>query len=815
LIAGRLIVGSGVLIAMTLLPGSSLASTGVRVVSVTVPAHVENPDRLTLIDASPERFVAVQGTPTPYRVLTGAPGSVLAHRFDLTLGAQLVGLSGSTLCWLTQERDSVTWLVHRRDLAEADTDTDTVADGAEAGAEKAIIETYFEPVAWTPDGWLAAGNGSLVRHVIGGRTVTLLTGIDTDLYGTGVEVRADDQGAVVLYRELEDSGDVRSRIGLITYGRPGIEILSGTDPDADDTEAGAGDGAELDDDAPFGPEVVALSPDTVVWLSETAADGRIQVNRRLRSGGATATDAVPVGHSVEAIAATDDQIAIQTSGRSWDPGRVDLLRGGSWRTVALPGALTDGVRAAGPEFAAVVTDDHRKVDLQLGIYGFGAADPARAATTVPARLRVADLNLSAGQLNYTDYGPLGPLARASAWHRTVTGSAALQLGPPRELGHEETTDYPQTEDGPAAAETGSGSPISSFSAGRGVLWSLRRIQEVGEGDAAIEYRFRLLDRGRVIKNLEVGGYPGEALEGAGASGNRLRASGPYLLINDQVFRVDGLREADLRYRFVSAADLFGPSVLFSTRHGQVQLFDVRRPLSASNPKIITGEGICDSLHVCAGAVAIWGETLAWLRLDGTIRVRSQLTGAERTIDPGRPVTGLRLSEGVLSWVEAEGLRVLDLRSPASVPIAVSGLQKAVVDGGLIAGVQPGGAIRVQALPFARRYRPRLIGVLAPAGFSPDGDRKADTWSLQADFSTPVTGARLTLTRAGRVVRVLTGSGPDGSIRNLVWNGRTAAGKRAPAGTYRWRLTASGTAGAALAPGGRGPITGTVVLERKR
>jgi hypothetical protein len=213
-------------------------------------------------------------------------------------------------------------------------------------------------------------------------------------------------------------------------------------------------------------------------------------------------------------------------------------------------------------------------------------------------------------------------------------------------------------------------------------------------------------------------------------------------------------------------------------------------------------------------VTIWGDRVAWLRSDRTIAVRNLASAAVRVVDPGGPVTGLRLSEGVLSWQGDDGaFRVLDLRSPTSAPIVVPGLSRVVVDGPLLAGVTAAGAAEVRTLPFAARpgFPPRLIGILASARFrrSAPGTR----WSPQVDATAPVRQVRLSLSRGGRVIRVITGSGPDGSVRDLVWDGKDNKGRRVATGRYRWTMTALAVDGSGPLIGapGRGAITGTVTV----
>ena len=85
-----------------------------------------------------------------------------------------------------------------------------------------------------------------------------------------------------------------------------------------------------------------------------------------------------------------------------------------------------------------------------------------------------------------------------------------------------------------------------------------------------------------------------------------------------------------------------------------------------------------------------------------------------------------------------------------------------------------------------------------------------------DTSKPLTTVTLQIRDSGgRSVRTPTGTGPDGSIRNLVRNGKSSSGARAAAGKYSWTLTARTRdgEGALIAADGTDSISGTVVLKR--
>jgi hypothetical protein len=277
-----------------------------------------------------------------------------------------------------------------------------------------------------------------------------------------------------------------------------------------------------------------------------------------------------------------------------------------------------------------------------------------------------------------------------------------------------------------------------------------------------------------------------------------------------VYRADGTKVLDLTSAAVHG-DIYGPRVIYSSGTGRVRLRDLSKPSSSTNPMTLQKARACNN---CSGEVAVWGNTVAWTRKDAAIVVKTLPSGRNRYIKPIGFVNNLRLSEGVLSWQGSysdDRMNIVDLRDPTSLPRVIS-LAKGTVDDHLMAGVNNAGHLSVRALPIGRtaKYRPRLIGVLASSSFAP----ATETWAPQFDLSKAVSAPRLTLSRDGATVRVLTGTAADGSVRDLSWNGTATDGSPAPAGVYSWRLTGS-------AADGDGPlfdidgtaVTGTVTLTR--
>jgi hypothetical protein len=161
--------------------------------------------------------------------------------------------------------------------------------------------------------------------------------------------------------------------------------------------------------------------------------------------------------------------------------------------------------------------------------------------------------------------------------------------------------------------------------------------------------------------------------------------------------------------------------------------------------------------------------------------------------------------------------VLDLRTPGSEPVALTGYRLIELDDHrFLAGRSSAQDVVVGRLPFHAPYAPRLIATIAATQFTPGGDGRADVWAPQFDTTKPLTGVALRIRGpGGRTIRTLTGTGPDGSIRDLRWDGRTGSGRPAPAGRYTWQLVARAAdgEGALTAANGVRPVTGVLVLSR--
>jgi hypothetical protein len=737
----------------------SAAAAEVPLAPVTVPQHPVDDSGLRLLAASESQFVLEQSAGYGARVLAGNSSSIVVHPEipvtgdDYTLTGDLLSWSETTYAAGNTEAE---YRVYREDLRTGATSSHPSAD---------------QPVAITPDGWLGWASGTLTRHVIGATSTastTLLTGIASD---RGLTVQADAAGAVLSYTQAADP-DHRAQVGLITFGQPGIDRLTSADPS---------------EDYDFGSNVTALSPNSVVWETRpVAGDGTEYLHRRDRSGGAASTVALAAGAHVVQLAATDDQIAVAGA---IGERQLTVLTGTAGRTVTLPAPIGSDLHAVGARFY---------LGSGASILAFGADDqaPSKAAPVPPMPRQVVEVNLSAGQLTYNDQSGSAEADEGTIWQLPVARSASgITTGAEKSFKPKVLAVSPEEE-----------GPVLSFSAGRGVIQ-----RPSGE--------FQLLDRNVVQHTL------------AGPEAARVQASGPFTLLDDQLFGADGRRVLSLAAEHPRGVDLFGPNVVYCTPAGAVRLR--RLPIPALGFSL---PGIGDVGSDCAGPVAIWGSTVAWARSDGTIAVRTLPATAVRVVGEAGSGSGavseLRLSEGALSWQaatgESPGTWVLELGSASSVPVAVDGLSSVTVDDHLLAGITALGAIELRSLPFgsSTSYPPRLIGLFAPASFAPGGSGRGSTWTPQFDVTKPVQSVQLTITQVSRVirvgqkaaaprlVRVLHGTGANGSIRDLTWNGTDARGRRMPVGRYTWRLTATAADGEGALAGldGHGTITGSITLK---
>lgn len=544
----------------------------------------------------------------------------------------------------------------------------------------------------------------------------------------------------------------------------------------------------------YGLADLKLGTGTIAWSS--GGDGEAgTVWTMPRSGG------TPVAHAeadkraqLGSLAVTDDGAVGYLVPKDENSVTLRTIVNGAVRDVALPEGSA-GLSAVGNDF---VTATGRGTP---GVYKIGRdGTPELAATFAGPEYGIGGWDLSAGKLYYSDLFK-GSGTKGTLWSRTVDEalgsgdekreSAVAGVGP-----------------GPYAETT---LPVS-FSGARGLV-----------GSAKYGMQWDLMDRGRRITSIEQapvkGKYGKEFLTVSDP-----KVSGPYALIGGQVHRSDGelLKLLPNAARLAQQDDIFGSTVIYGTtagKSGQVWVEDVEK----SSPKMLFAQ-------TCGHApqVAIWARTAAWLGCDATrAQIRDLDTGATRSIatgiDAGTDPSSIKLvmGEGTLAWVAGGRAAVLDRSQSDSVPVPLSGTTVSLaLDRGLVARLTDIGKkapdLAVESLPFDVVSHPRLTGMVRTLGFSPDGDGKRDTWEPSFDTTEPLSSASLKLVseKSGRTVRTFTATETaDGGIRDLVWDGKTGAGRTASQGYYRWTLTGSSRDGAELTTTSGGKITGRVELAR--
>ncbi|WP_143447684.1 hypothetical protein [Kineosporia sp. R_H_3] len=527
-------------------------------------------------------------------------------------------------------------------------------------------------------------------------------------------------------------------------------------------------------------ESIALDDTTVAWVSSD----QYSVSRRALAGGPVTTIRPP--HRAWQVTVFDGGVAYLVYGGNALANRAVVWRTGT-RTPIVTTISSGGVIGIGTKVRAATGG----TAATAGLYDISANGTATRVATVPAaRAEVRDVDLAAGRV-YTTDSTVKKAAFEKVWWRSVTRSPALALGA------ETLVPAGPRFDRPAA-----------FSAGRGVM-------EVAQTQGTPQLRF--VDRGAL--GPLVNGVP---------FATTLDLSGPYASVGTYtglgtgtVVRADGRILA--RAAVPTQSSVFGPLVLSSDNTGKVTLLDVEAPRSVTNPRVLRASRcVPDPGDTgCVARVALGGDTAAWSENDGSsMTVLDLRTGVTRSLEgKGQFVTA---DVGVLAWVihsdPGSTIRVLDTTSASAAPVdlvtTTSEVLDIALDDGLLAWRDEAGNARVSTLPFDHARRPRLLGVVGTA-LSPDGDGRGDTWAPKIDVTKPLGPVTLTIRKGTTVVRSLTGTAPDGSIRNIVWDGRDTAGALVADGPYTWTLTgdAADGDGGVRALDGVHAATGVVAVDR--
>ncbi len=128
-----------------------------------------------------------------------------------------------------------------------------------------------------------------------------------------------------------------------------------------------------------------------------------------------------------------------------------------------------------------------------------------------------------------------------------------------------------------------------------------------------------------------------------------------------------------------------------------------------------------------------------------------------------------------------------------------------------------GEIVIHELPGVGTSAPRLLGLIAPTSLN--NAPSSASWKPEIDATKALEAGTLTITDSNsNVVRTIpVDAAPNGSIRNLSWNGRGEDDVRVKPGTYTWTLAvdaADGTGSLVPVDGTASPITGKVKVVTK-
>jgi flagellar hook capping protein FlgD len=628
-----------------------------------------------------------------------------------------------------------------------------------------VNETVDVPVATTAEGWIGFDAGTLVAHTMAGGHRTLLT----DIADTPTVV-ADADAALVAYSTFDPPAYTTTyRLALIDLHTGGVEQLYAS--------------ANL----AFQP---ALSATTLAWSTFRELDVyhfERATFQRARAGGPVRryvepeveqrySSSVIVGNRVAWLAAETG-----TGGSDAAPRFLRVWNGTSAIRVDFPGA-PEGLAAAGSRLLTAVGGKLGRA----GVYAVGPSGSVGRIATVPAeRSQYQSAKMSAGRIELMDTS-LTDRPGAPIWQRRVTGSARPQLSPETLL--------------PVRGRASEG---ISISAGRSF-----NHHPAGAGG------WQFLDRGKV-EHTVAWSENDEPV--------RTQISGPYVRIYDGIFDATGkhlVSTPNFGFFDYRGGTLFGSRFIYANADADdpgIGVFDVARKPGPDNPRQVSD---CQDCAEWGSEPTIWGETMAWRNSAGTLSIRTPGSAVARTLDVGTQAFGLQLSEGTLTWTDfttyAEPqLYALDLTRASSTPVRLGVLSLLAVDGHwLLAQDETTGVVSVRRLPFGSAQPGRLIGTLAPASFQPS---VGTGWTPEFDISKPMTAVALRIRdRAGRLVRTIPGTAADGSIRDVTWDGRTAAGTPAPAGRYTWTLSArtvDGEGGLVDVDGGS-TVAGTVTVTAR-
>jgi hypothetical protein len=754
------VVPAAALLALALVAPAASASYN----STPVPLHPAAQVGLSLLGGSADGYAVQMYKPASgnYGIFTGGPGDPLTERTIPAGSASTgnlwyLGVVGQQLGYYRSiYGNPYRYEMHRLNVL--------------TGVDTTLGTVTTTPVAYTTDSWIAITGGFVV-------STRFDTGAATRLAATGsnpFQIKLTTDGLLI---ETANADRSEWYLDLVDFGSTEVERVA-SEPNIHS----------------FG-----ISPTTITWYGNPETGRPEQIMVRERSGGPVAT-----------YTETDDYADPVDKIAGYHGAGFLYSRDGVWRLRTISTSGVANTVVVQDDSSSLQADGDRWLigtggrTAQAGVYEVRGDTPTQVASVTPPNTPVTGISFSAGKLYYSDAmvyddgdNQLDLPGPRAVWTRPVTGLGSPSLGTETELA-QRTGDLP-----------GGSDRSMEFSAARGVV----------SGDVTgSTFTWRLLDRFRTMATVQ----QSYSYQPTGESDDRVQnLSGPYLVAAGHVYDPAG----KLIYSRPGAAageigahsgtdDIYGPRLVYPREskdagYSDIWLRDLDRPKSRTNP------GRLATVRDSSPLVAIWGNTAAWQSGARELSLRTLSSTKVRKIKVTGPLLELTIGEGALAWNANAKTYVLDTLISTSKPIAYAAAGHTLrLDNHYLARQVSTGAVVVYSTGFTEKYRPRLIGAYAPAGFTPNGDGKADTWNPQFDLSKPVKDLKLVIRSAktGSTLRTLVGTAADASVRDLAFDGR---GKSLANGTYRWQLT--GTAvdgeGAVIGIRGESKVTGTVTISR--
>ncbi|HQY98551.1 MAG TPA: FlgD immunoglobulin-like domain containing protein [Propionicimonas sp.] len=272
-------------------------------------------------------------------------------------------------------------------------------------------------------------------------------------------------------------------------------------------------------------------------------------------------------------------------------------------------------------------------------------------------------------------------------------------------------------------------------------------------------------------------------------------SGPYFLsatvAYTQVSRVDGaaLRKGSIRALFGSLALRLNNS----TRNR----FEVLDTVTGSTQRVTVPAELSPRTFSCLG---LWGDWVIGVKTAGD---SDDVTTAVINYRTSQTWTHLGYP---IAW--GDGFAVLDVPGSGDAPddylvwrfesdttekLPDTVVRAPATDGTSRLAYTTGSELVLRTLDGVGASAPRVLGIVAPATINLAAGRLL---RVELDATKALSrGTAEIRDAAGGLVRSLSfGAAPDGSVRDLVWDGRDAAGTPVPLGDYSWSLAATAADG---------------------